>query len=183
MPCRRKDDELVKRLLLMRHAKSDWDHPHLADVDRPLNERGQRAAIAMGTWLREQQAVPHLILVSPAVRAQQTLARLLPQWMESPVCQTLDPLYPGSPQQILAAVAQVSEATETVLLLAHNPGLEILVDMIGGRAEPFPTAAVADIRVAAVTWDLALTAATRFVDQCELQQIWRPRVLFADTDR
>lgn len=173
----------MKRLLLMRHAKSDWAHPHLADVDRPLNERGQRAAVAMGAWLQEQEAVPDLILVSPAVRAQQTLARLLAQWAGPPICQTIPPLYPGSPQQILAAIGQVSEETETVLLLAHNPGLEILVDMIGGRAEPFPTAAVADIRVGALAWDLAVTAATRFVDQCELQQIWRPRVLFADTDR
>lgn len=173
----------MKRLLLMRHAKSDWDHPHLADADRPLNARGQRAALAMGEWLRQQAAVPQLILVSPAIRAQETLARLLEQWLNPPECRTIEGLYPGSPQHFLGAVGQVDEATETVLLLAHNPGLEILVDMIGGRAEPFPTAAVADIRVGEVAWAMAANAATRFVERCELEQIWRPRALFADKGR
>ncbi len=183
MPCRQKDDKFVKRLLLMRHAKSDWDHPHLADADRPLNERGQRAAAAMGEWLQQQTAVPQLILVSPAVRAQETLARLLSQWINPPECRTVERLYPGSPQHFLWSVGQVDEATESVLLLAHNPGLEILVDMIGGRAEPFPTAAVADIRVGEVAWEAAANAAPRFVERCELEQIWRPRALFADKER
>ena len=173
----------MKRLLLMRHAKSDWDHPNLADVDRPLNARGQRAAVAMGEWLRQHSAVPQLVLVSPAVRAQETLARLLSQWLPCPTCHTIEHLYPGTPQRFLGAVGQVDEGTETVLLLAHNPGLEILVDMIGGSAEPFPTGAVADIRVGDVTWSLAATATTRFVAQCELKEIWRPRVLFADKDQ
>ena len=63
----------MKTLLLMRHAKSSWDNPGLRDFDRPLNERGLKAAPLMGRYLRAQGIAPDLIVSSPAQRAQQTV--------------------------------------------------------------------------------------------------------------
>lgn len=171
------------RLFLMRHAKSDWDHPGLADIDRPLNKRGSRNAVEMGGWLREQNAEPQLILVSPACRARETVDLLLTglqPWR--PEVRTVPVLYPGSPSGVLEALGSVPEKAESVMLVAHNPALEIVVDMIGGHAEPFPTGAVADIEIANRSWSAALTESVRFFGHCKLRQIWRPRVLFEDTD-
>src|SRR5258705_13867315 len=62
----------MKRLLLLRHAKSSWDDASLDDFDRPLNDRGKKAVPIMGKWLRRKKLKPNLILSSPAVRAKQT---------------------------------------------------------------------------------------------------------------
>ncbi|MBL8853547.1 MAG: histidine phosphatase family protein [Planctomycetaceae bacterium] len=173
----------MARLLLMRHAKSDWDHPDLADVDRPLNQRGHRTAAEMGGWLRSQNILPQLILVSPACRAQETVGRLLTGLgSPHPQVRTVDGLYPGTPATVLQALGSVSAATETLLLVAHNPTMEIVVDMIGGKAEHFPTAAIADIEIPERPWSAALTDSVRFFGHCQLRQIWRPRALFEDID-
>ena len=66
----------MKRLILMRHAKSDWGDPMLPDHDRPLNKRGRRAASALGHWMREAGLRPDQILCSSATRTQETCARL-----------------------------------------------------------------------------------------------------------
>ncbi|MDP1564143.1 MAG: histidine phosphatase family protein [Pirellulaceae bacterium] len=171
----------MARLLLMRHAKSDWDHPGLADQDRPLNHRGVRNAAQMGVWLREQKVEPQLILVSPACRARETVERWLTGFgVPLPSVRTVEVLYPGSPSSVLQALGSVPEAIETLLLVAHNPTLEIVVDMIGGKAEHFPTGAVADIDVPERPWSAALTDSLRFFEHCHLRQIWRPRALFED---
>lgn len=173
----------MARLLLMRHAKSDWDHPNLADIDRPLNNRGIRNAAEMGIWLRDQNVAPNLILVSPACRARETVEQLLSGLGNPPPpIRTVEALYPGSPTGVLQALGSVSEAIATVLLVAHNPTLEIVVDMIGGKAEHFPTGAVADIEIPDRPWLNALTDSVRFFGHCKLRQIWRPRELFEDSD-
>ena len=64
----------MKRLLLLRHAKSSWDDPRLADFDRPLNERGRRAAPLVGRFMHERGVRPDLVLASPAARARHTAA-------------------------------------------------------------------------------------------------------------
>ncbi|MBL8892710.1 MAG: histidine phosphatase family protein [Planctomycetaceae bacterium] len=173
----------MPRLLLMRHAKSDWDHAGLADIDRPLNKRGRRNATEMGGWLVEQGAVPDLILVSPACRAQETIVLLTAEFGHSkPEVRTCEGLYPCSPQAIAQSIATVSDTLETILIAAHNPAMEIVVDMIGGRAEHFPTGAVADVEVVGRTWLAAVADSVGFFSHCELRQIWRPRTLFEDND-
>lgn len=173
----------MPRLLLMRHAKSDWDHAGLADIDRPLNKRGRRNAAEMGRWLATQGAVPELILVSPACRAQETVALLAAEFGPSkPEIRTCEGLYPCSPQAIVQTIATVPNSSESILIAAHNPALEIVVDMIGGQAEHFPTGAVADVEVVGRTWAAAAVDSVGFFSHCQLRQIWRPRALFEDND-
>jgi len=169
----------MKRLLLMRHAKSDWDHPHLSDSQRPLNARGKQAATRMGQWLAERQWVPDCILVSPAARARQTLELLTAGFPSVPPIHQDDTLYPGSPQHVMAALGRLPETIQSVLLLGHNPSLEVLVQQMGGEPEHFPTAAVAEVNLADVTWELAQRDWPRFLAGCQLANVWRPRVMFS----
>ncbi|HKR02167.1 MAG TPA: histidine phosphatase family protein, partial [Pyrinomonadaceae bacterium] len=67
----------MKKLLLLRHAKSSWDDASLPDFERPLNERGRRAAPLMGEFMRRQKIRPDLVICSPARRTRETIARVL----------------------------------------------------------------------------------------------------------
>ena len=62
----------MKQLLILRHAKSSWIDPELSDFDRPLNERGRRAAPLMGNWIAKQNLQPEIVFCSLAARAQET---------------------------------------------------------------------------------------------------------------
>jgi phosphohistidine phosphatase SixA len=90
----------------------------------------------------------------------------------------VETLYPGSPLGVLAAIGHLPETVETPLLLGHNPNLEVLVQQMGGEPEHFPTAAVAEVNVAAVPWALAAQDLPRFLAGCRLAHIWRPKALF-----
>ena len=107
----------MKRLTLLRHAKSDWDDPYLSDHARPLNRRGRRSATALGHWLRMRNFLPDQILCSSAIRAQETYARLkLPKMPD-----LLDSLYMAEPDGMLAVLHRATG--DTVLMIGHNPGI------------------------------------------------------------
>jgi phosphohistidine phosphatase len=138
----------LRELILWRHAKSDWGDPTLADIDRPLSERGRRNAKKMAHWLQQPTYQPDLILCSNAKRTQQTLRRLC-QDCDTQV-RILDTLYHAELPQILSQLAQVEVGFKRVMLIGHNPGLETLIEFLldepvhlGADAKLFPTAAVA----------------------------------------
>ncbi|UOA30841.1 hypothetical protein DSM110093_00600 [Sulfitobacter sp. DSM 110093] len=109
----------MRRLILMRHAKSDWSHG-TSDHGRPLNKRGRGAATALGDWLRAESLVLDTVLCSTAGRTRETCALLnLPQ--DSAVVH-LRQLYLADPEQIIATLRQKAEGA-AVLLVAHNPGI------------------------------------------------------------
>ncbi len=108
----------MRRLILMRHAKSDWSHG-TSDHNRPLNPRGYSAAEALGDWLRAEGFVPDAVLCSTAARTRETLAGLALS-TETDVTFTRD-LYLASDAEILDALR--GARGECVLLLAHNPGI------------------------------------------------------------
>lgn len=111
----------MKRLILMRHAKSDWSGGSTSDHDRPLNTRGIASAKALGDWLRAQGILPDQVLCSSAERTSETYLRLgLPE--DTQTTFTRD-LYLASHQDILAALQQASG--DIVLVLGHNPGIGI----------------------------------------------------------
>ncbi len=117
-----------KRLIIMRHAKSDWP-PGVADVDRPLLPRGHREAELAGEWLHKNDLVPDLILCSSATRTQQTCAALrFPLGDGVPEPELHDALYAASPRRMLAVLNHVPESARCVLLLAHMPGVQELVE-------------------------------------------------------
>ncbi len=162
----------MKTLLLMRHAKSSWDDPHLADHDRPLNNRGQGDAPKMGQLLNEEEIIPEVILCSSAKRARQTVDYLL---------QTLEfggkivysrELYHSGTEDYLEAVRTVDDSVSTVMIVAHNPGMEIGVEEFTGQAVGMPTAAIAAIRFEADRW-----CEINEESEGELVGLWTPKEL------
>ena len=110
----------MKKLILMRHAKSGWDDPTLDDHDRPLNQRGRLAATLMGAFLRDAGLVPDVALVSSAARTRETWSRLA---IDCPAT-FRDDLYLAGPHAIIGAVQEAQSHAGTVLLLGHQPGME-----------------------------------------------------------
>ena len=135
----------MKTLLLMRHAKSDWNADFSTDHARPLNKRGRRAAAIMGRFVATEK-MPDRILCSSATRARETfeLASRAGDW-NCPV-DIVDSFYEGSINDILQRVRQVDESDETVLLIGHEPTWSDFVSrMIGLANVRMVTAAVARI--------------------------------------
>lgn len=157
---------MPKTLLLLRHAKSSWSDPSLADFERPLNERGQKAAPRMGAYLRRQALLPELVLCSAARRAAETweLAEtaLTKSEVASVPAKHLRSLYLAPPSRILAALRRLPDEIDRLLVIGHNPGMEHLAARLAGpgsKSKPsrlletkFPTAALAELRFEAQTW-------------------------------
>ncbi|MFU1478061.1 SixA phosphatase family protein [Roseovarius sp. C7] len=116
---------MPKRLILMRHAKSSWNHPELEDHDRPLNERGQASARALGDWLRTKGYLPDAILSSTAQRTRDTAALL--GLDDIPAEHTRD-LYLADAGDMMATLRKAK--AESVLMLGHNPGIAWLAELL-----------------------------------------------------
>jgi len=145
------------RLLLLRHAKSSWDDAGLADHDRPLADRGRRAAGLMGAHLRTSDLLPDLVLCSSARRTRETLELLA---LEDPEARIEERLYGADEDALLDRVRRLPEDAGTVLLLGHNPGIQDLAIRLAGPdageeaarlREKFPTGALAAFSVRG-TW-------------------------------
>jgi len=137
----------LRELMLLRHAKSDWKDSQLDDIDRPLSERGKKNAIKLGKWLKTQNLMPDLILVSPAVRAQQTLKRICNECPASAI--TVETLYLADRLQLQKVLAESPHA-ERIMIIGHNPGLESLYNHLISPLENqeiqlFPTCAMAHL--------------------------------------
>ncbi|MDE2005527.1 MAG: histidine phosphatase family protein [Rhodospirillales bacterium] len=142
----------MRQLLLLRHAKAVPAKPGQPDQDRPLAPRGERDAAALRARLAALGLVPDLILVSPARRTRETLAALEP-WDETPLVETVEPLYLADAPGLTATLAEVADTVRSVLVIGHNPGLHLLAaELAAGTrteaarriAERFPTAALAE---------------------------------------
>jgi phosphohistidine phosphatase len=141
-------EDAARRLVLLRHAKSDW--PDVADQERPLAKRGRRDAPAVGRWLGTSGYVPDAVVCSTAVRARETWelvsAELPPD--ASPAVRYEPRVYEASVLGLLMLIREFDPAWGTALIVGHNPGL---AELTVGLANPdtgevphaFPTAAVA----------------------------------------
>lgn len=147
----------MKTVFLLRHAKSSWDDPSLDDFDRPLSDRGRKAAPLIGRFMAAQSWQPDLALVSPAIRARDTWQLVAPE-LSAPVETRFEPaIYMAEPEALLTLL-QRSDTSGSVILVGHNPGLEQLADLLAGpqsepqararMAEKFPTAALARFDIA-----------------------------------
>jgi phosphohistidine phosphatase len=140
----------VKRLYILRHAKSSWDDPGLDDHERPLAPRGQRACKVMAEYLRANAIEPDLVLCSSARRTRETLAGVAPggkHLIESE-------LYSASPGDLVDRLHRVPDDVGSVMLIGHNPSMQMLAlrlarrddDAAAARAaleRKFPTGALA----------------------------------------
>lgn len=156
----------MKRLTLIRHAKSSWKDESLADHDRPLSKRGQRDAPRMGERLRARGARPSLIVSSPAVRAKQT-AQIIADCLGYPreFLQYASALYLASPGTLLAAAAAQNDQHTDVFLVAHNPGLLELTRQLlpGWSYDNLPTAGVVAVDFDTDHWAEIVTTPARSV--------------------
>lgn len=117
---------MSRELLILRHAKSDWEAP--ADRNRELARRGRREAPRVGEWLAEADLIPDAILCSPAVRARQTLAAVLERLEIPGLAVTIDErIYAATLPALLEVLADCPLRAQRVLLVGHNPGLDDLV--------------------------------------------------------
>ena len=160
----------MKKLLLMRHAKSSWSDPTLSDHQRPLNERGRKAAKRMGELLNEQDLIPDVIYCSTTKRAKSTAKRIIKKIPFNHDITYLDSLYHSDYDQIIALITQLSEEINTAMVIGHNPDLECLLEFCCGVSERMPTAAIAEITFDLLKWDDLSHG-----NEGKLNNLWVPR--------
>jgi phosphohistidine phosphatase len=148
----------MRRLHLLRHAKSSWDDASLRDRDRPLAPRGRRATKRIARWARKHDVRPQLVVSSSAARARETLAGVLPGLGE-PEVWTEVALYAASAETLLERVRALPDEAEEAMLVGHNPGLANLLLMLAApgelreRAEEkVPTGALATLEADIASW-------------------------------
>jgi len=116
----------MKRLCIMRHAKSDWSDPTAPDSQRTLNERGRKSAAFLADLIVERGWTPERALCSTAVRARSTIEPLADKLGSGCVIDYRDDLYMAMPDGLLDIIKAQDDACSTLLIVAHNPGLEML---------------------------------------------------------
>ncbi|HEY7381734.1 MAG TPA: histidine phosphatase family protein [Gaiella sp.] len=148
----------MKRLHLLRHAKSSWDDAALADRDRPLAPRGRRAAARLSDWLETSDVRPELVLCSTALRARETLEGVHDA-LGGPEVAYLDGLYHAWEDALLTRIRAVPDTIDEVLLVGHNPGLgNLVLDLAADSRErqriegKLPTGALVSLQLDAVRW-------------------------------
>lgn len=143
------------KLILMRHAKSSWGDPGLDDHARPLNDRGRRAARAMGAWLKDSGHTPSVVVSSDSARTIETWDCMRPSLAPDRVVFT-DALYHASANTILRVLREVGASP--ALILCHNPGIADFAERIAvqppdhPRFQDYPTASVAVITFQQPSW-------------------------------
>ncbi len=151
----------MKRLYLLRHAKSDWADPDKVDADRPLSARGRRAAPAMGHYMREEGLVPALVLASTARRAEETWDLLSPALKANVPLESSDKLYLASPNRLMKTVRGLSDKWPSALIVGHNPGLQAFALELAGEGhgpartritQKYTTGGLADFHFEVESW-------------------------------
>ncbi len=160
----------MKKLLLMRHAKSSWKDAVLPDHQRPLNRRGKRDAPRMGKYLREQGIELDVILCSTAKRARATAKGFLREYTFEGNVFHIDDLYHASYETFIALLNQLPDNVDTAMIIGHNPGMDTFLEMICDEYEHMPTASVAYIKFPVERW-----AELSGITSGELMNFWMPR--------
>lgn len=161
----------MKKLYLLRHAKSSWDDASLSDFVRPLNYRGERTAPFMGKFMRKKVLEPSLIVSSPAIRAKQTAMLVKDAADLKCELQFDERIYEASPRTLLQVTSEIDDVNESLMLVGHNPGMEGFVRLLTGDLEPMPTAALAVL-------DMDIDSWVEISDGCgQLRKVFRPKEL------
>ena len=142
----------MKTLLLLRHAKSSWKDTSVKDFDRPLNQRGLKAAPAIGRLMRKRKLQPELVLSSPAERARQTTQLMLEAAGLKTEVRYDERIYEASAARLFEIVSQIDEEAGMVMMVGHNPGFEELLEALTGEARSLSTAALACIELDSEKW-------------------------------
>ncbi|HLZ00696.1 MAG TPA: histidine phosphatase family protein [Bradyrhizobium sp.] len=138
----------MRRLMLLRHAKTETDAPSGRDQDRRLDERGHRDAAAIGAWLGRNPPFPDLVQISPAVRAKQTWELawdMMKDRVPPPRIELVPELYGADPAQLLHAIrlASVTDPRH-LMVVGHNPGMHEFALMLAGSGDKAGRRALSD---------------------------------------
>lgn len=152
----------MKRIVLIRHAKSSWSDPDMPDLDRPLNQRGRLCAPLMAAWLREHDLNPDHIWISSAVRSTETWAAMHPLFPDAPKPEMEKSLYMADPRTYLKVINGTSDKAKTVFVIGHQPGIGSLArklspSKVGENQRraftKYPTAGVCVFECEAKSWE------------------------------
>ena len=162
--------DTTRRLILLRHAKSDW--PDVPDRDRPLAKRGRRDAPRIGRWLHEHAYQPDVVVCSVARRTRQTWDLVAPELGGSPSVRFESRAYAASAMTLLHLVQELPSRYRTALLISHNPGMSELASSLAAPPESdtgprpgisLPTAGVAVVEFAGA-WPALAPGQARLLD-------------------
>ncbi|MFN0191184.1 MAG: SixA phosphatase family protein [Aestuariivirga sp.] len=152
----------MRRLLLLRHAKSSWATPGLDDRDRPLTKRGEVAAKAIGKWIAEHGLVPEQILCSPAKRTRETWKFVAQNLKQAAPVSYLEDIYDfGNGGKLIDAASNQPDTVGTLMIVGHNPSMERAAHrlsqlgdakLIARMENKYPTAALAVIEFTSKSW-------------------------------
>ena len=142
----------MRRLMLLRHAKTEHDAPSGHDHDRRLDDRGRRDAAVIGDWIGRHPPIPDAVLVSTAVRAHQTweiaseaMKDALGEPAQQPQVELLDELYGAEPTRLLKIIRMVEvNDPKRLMLIGHNPGMHELALMLTGSGDASAKKAIED---------------------------------------
>lgn len=175
----------MRRILLFRHAKSDWSDPDMADRDRRLNRRGEEAAPKIGAYLARHRLIPQRVLCSTARRARDTWELVAAELPSPPPVSYEERLYNARPDAILDVLRDLGKDVRSALVVGHNPGLQELATLLIASGdldhrerlrEKFPTAGLVVIDFAVDSWSRLHPHSGR------LERFVVPRMLEAATD-
>jgi phosphohistidine phosphatase len=175
----------MRRLLLLRHAKSSWSEPGASDHARPLNRRGEEAAPRIGAYLNRHKLVPDGVLCSTATRTRETWNLVAAEMRAAPEATYVERIYDATPRTLLDVFRQADAAARSVLVIGHNPGLqEIATELIAAGdlddrerlREKLPTGGLVVIDFAIADWSTLHARSGR------LERFVVPRMLEAATD-
>ncbi len=160
----------MKTLLVMRHAKASWKDPKQKDRERQLTKKGKLAALQMGRRIKEEELLPQVIYCSAAVRAQETAEQVISGCGYAGEVIYLDHLFMADWDIILDGIRLLPDQLERPLVIGHNPGLEGLVQRLGGKVLSLPLAGIACLYLPVDCW--------REVGkhtEAESVQVWTPK--------
>jgi phosphohistidine phosphatase len=175
----------MRRLMLLRHAKSDWSKPGQRDHDRVLASRGREAAPRIGKYMATHDLVPELVVCSTAVRARETWELVAGELASTPRVAHDERIYENRPDTLLHVIHETVPDVHVLLLVGHNPSFSAFAELLAATGdtesrqrlrEKFPTAGLAVIDFAVDAWDRVHPHSGR------LDRMITPRLLDAESD-
>ncbi len=144
----------MKRIIIVRHAKSSWKDYSLKDIERPLNGRGKRDAPNMAKLIFDKGIKPEAFLISPARRTRDTSKHFISIFENlSPQIIIEDALYHGMPSNYLDALFGLDNSLNCIMMFGHNPGINDIANYCEGpNISNVPTCGILDIDMNIENW-------------------------------
>jgi phosphohistidine phosphatase len=142
----------MRTLYLLRHAKSSWKDVTLPDFDRPLKDRGRKAAKRIGRYLAAEKLKDPMVVCSPAVRTRETADIVLRQANLRVEVRFEERIYEASLRDLVHVVSEIPDEKQVAIMIGHNPGFEELLAYLTGEGRRMPTCALGKIKFEVESW-------------------------------